>query len=162
LITLLLIAHKLLPSPLLYLSAFFEATRDEYYRKLYNISNQGMWEDWLLYFLNGIAVQGLDVLSRAERINELINNWQAEAANLGIRSGIIQEIIKNLAVNPYCTTKKLAKESGVAFTTISRVLNKLEELGIVAMVSKGKRDKVYCAVSVLQILEEPTKITENL
>ena len=35
LITLLLIEKKMLPSPLLYLSAFFEATRDEYYRQLY-------------------------------------------------------------------------------------------------------------------------------
>ena len=70
LISLLLVQHKLLPTPLLYVSAFFEATRDEYYKQLYNISSQGSWTEWLVYFLNGVAVQGLDVLSGAERADE--------------------------------------------------------------------------------------------
>ncbi|WP_375315829.1 Fic family protein [Wolbachia endosymbiont (group A) of Colletes cunicularius] len=54
LITLLLIERKLLLSPLVYLSAFFEATRSEYYDQLYNISNRGTWHDWFSYFLNGV------------------------------------------------------------------------------------------------------------
>jgi Fic family protein len=56
-----------------HLSAFFEATRDEYYKQLYNVSSKGTWHEWLIYFLNGVAVQSEDVLSRAERINELLN-----------------------------------------------------------------------------------------
>ena len=72
---LLLIEQKMLPSPLLYLSAFFEATRDEYYRQLYSLSAQGTWHDWLIYFLSGIAVQSEDALSRAERINAIDAIW---------------------------------------------------------------------------------------
>ncbi len=159
LITLLLIERKLLPSPLLYLSAFFEATRDEYYRQLYNVSSKGTWHDWLLYFLNGIAIQGLDVLSRAERINELITEWQVKMSNRS--DGIAQEIIRNLAVNPYCTTKKVSKKLGIAFTTAQRAISKLEELGIIIQTSEGKRDRIYCANEILNILEEPTKITED-
>lgn len=37
LIMLLLVEQRMLPSPLLYLSAFFEATRDEYYKQLYSV-----------------------------------------------------------------------------------------------------------------------------
>ena len=77
LIMLLLIEQKMLPSPLLYLSAFFEATRDEYYKQLYRLSSKGIWNEWFIYFLNGVAVQSEDVLSRAERINELLNNLAA-------------------------------------------------------------------------------------
>ena len=160
LIILLLIEHKLLPSPLLYLSAFFEATREEYYKQLYNISSHGTWHEWLLYFLNGVAVQGLDVLSRAERINALIARWQIKVGNRS--EGIVQEIVKNLAVNPYCTTKKVAEKLDVAFTTAARAIGKLEELGIIKQTSQGKRDRIYCANEILTILEEPTKITENL
>lgn len=43
LVGLLLIEQKMLPSPLLYLSAFFEATRDEYYRQLFSVSSNGTW-----------------------------------------------------------------------------------------------------------------------
>ncbi|MEY2393133.1 Fic family protein [Wolbachia endosymbiont of Tettigetta isshikii] len=77
LITLLLIERKLLSSPLLYLSAFFEATQSEYYTQLYNISSKGTWHDWFSYFLNGVALKSLDVLSRAEQINNLITGWQS-------------------------------------------------------------------------------------
>ena len=80
LIILLLIEQKMLPSPLLYLSAFFEATRDEYYKQLYNVSSKGTWQEWLIYFLNGVAVQSEDVLSRAERINKLLNQWKIVVA----------------------------------------------------------------------------------
>lgn len=50
----------------------------------------------------------------------------------------------------------------MAFTTAQRAINKLEKLGIILQTSTGKRDKIYCATDILKILEEPTRITENL
>ena len=47
LITLFLIDRKRLTSPLLYLSAFFEGHRDEYYRRLQRVRTHGEWEPWL-------------------------------------------------------------------------------------------------------------------
>jgi Fic family protein len=44
LVTLLLCAEKLLPQPLLYLSAHFERYRDDYYRNLLAVSQKGAWE----------------------------------------------------------------------------------------------------------------------
>jgi Fic family protein len=41
LITLFLVERGILPTPLLYLSAFFEATRQEYYDRLIAVTNQG-------------------------------------------------------------------------------------------------------------------------
>jgi Fic family protein len=158
LIILLLIEQKMLPSPLLYLSAFFETTRDEYYKQLYSISSHGTWQDWLLYFLDGVATQGLDVLSRAERINKLITEWQLKFG--GSSSETLQNIIKDLAVNPYLTVKKIAANLKLAFTTAQRAIGKLEETGIVSEVSGGKRDRVYCAIQILSILEEPTKVID--
>jgi Fic family protein len=157
LITLLLIERKVLPTPVLYLSAFFEATRDEYYRQLYNVSSNGTWNDWILYFLHGVTIQASDVLSRAERINTLIVDWQIQ---VGQSEGVAHLIVKQLAVNPYITAKKASETLGVAFTTAQRAITKLENLGILSQISKGKRDRVYCATSILCILEEPTKISE--
>jgi hypothetical protein len=50
---------------------------------------------------------------------------------------------------------------GVAFTTAQRGVEKLEKLSIVTEVSKAKRDRVYCAKTILDILEEPAKITPS-
>jgi Fic family protein len=143
LITLLMIERKLLPSPLLYLSGFFEATRDDYYRHLDSVSKKGTWNDWLSYFLRGVAVQALDALSRAERINALIVDWKIQ---LGASQGsAVQEVVSHLAVNPYFTIKKLAQSLGVAFTTAQRAVRRLEALGVASQVTQGKRDRVYCA-----------------
>ncbi len=159
LITLLLVERKILPTPLLYLSAFFEFTRDEYYKQLYKVSSEGSWHDWLSYFLNGVATQSSDVLSRAERINVLLIDWQIKVG--GGSSKIPLEIVKNFAVNPYLNIKKVSESLNVAFTTAQRAIKKLEELGIVSQVSDGKRGRIYCAVQILTILEEPTKMAEN-
>jgi Fic family protein len=158
LIILLLIERNILPSPLLYLSAFFEATRDEYYRQLFNVSSQGSWNDWLSYFLNGVAVQSLDALSRAERINTLVTNWQIK---VGGSSETAQDIVKGLVVNPFLTIKNSAENLNVAFTTAQRAIQKLEALGIISQVSGGSRDRVYCATKILSILEEPTNLNSK-
>jgi Fic family protein len=160
LIILLLIERKILPSPILYLSAFFEATRDEYYRQLYNVSSKSSWNEWLSYFLNGIALQSMDVLSRTERINNLIVEWQIKVGNKTESS--LQDIVKYLAVNPFLTITKIAINLGIAFTTAQRSVSFLEDLGIVSQISEGKRDRVYCATQILGILEESAKITSDL
>jgi len=156
LITLLLIERKILPFPLLYLSGFFEATRDEYYKQLFKVSSQGTWNDWLLYFLNGVAIQGKDVLSRAERINTLILEWQMIVARYP--SSTLQEMVTFFAVNPFLTINKIATRLNIAFTTAQRAVSKLENLGIITQISTNKRDRIFCAKKILDILEEPTKI----
>lgn len=156
LITLLLIERKMLPSPLLYLSAFFEANRNEYYKHLYDVSSRGAWNEWLLYFLNGVAEQGIDAVSRAERINFLIINWHIQAESK--QGSTVHEVITNLALNPYCSTKKVAEKLEVAFTTAQRAIDKLVKLGILTQTSAVKRDKIYCAQDILKVLEEPTKV----
>lgn len=156
LIILLFIEHKVLPTPLLYLSAFFEATRDEYYKQLYNVSSNATWNDWFIYFLNGVAIQSEDVLSRAERINKLLTNWKIQFA--AISSSVTVEIVDHLAVNPYITINKIADELKVAYSTAARSIKKLEEVGILNKTNNNKRDKVYCATEILSILEEPTKL----
>ncbi|MEL6606694.1 MAG: Fic family protein [Bacteroidota bacterium] len=156
LIVLLLIEQQMLPAPVLYLSAFFEATRDEYYRQLFNVSNQGSWHDWLIYFLNGVAVQAEDALSRAERINGLLQEWKLQMASSA--SSVPVAIVEQVTANPYLTINKVAKGLGVAYSTAERGVRKLANANIIQQVGGNKRDKVYCATALLSILEEPAKI----
>src|SRR5438093_2787845 len=60
LLTLLLNSENVLPQPLLYLSAYFERNRNEYYRRLLAVSQNGEWIEWLSFFLRGIAEQSRD------------------------------------------------------------------------------------------------------
>lgn len=157
LIILLLIEQKILPAPILYLSAFFEATRDEYYKQLYCVSTKGSWNEWLIYFLNGIALQTEDVLSRAERINDLLNKWKILVANSS--SNVPLLIVERFAINPYLRTSRIAEELKVAYSTAQRGIQKLEQSNVIKQINGNKRDKIYCATEILAILEEPTRVS---
>ncbi len=151
-ITLFLIERELLPSPLLYLSAFFEATRRDYYDLLLGVSVRGAWEEWLEYFLNGVARQSEDAIERIERIESLLASWRKALEGAG--SKVPLAAIDQLAGNPFWSIAGLAERLGVAYTTARRAIERLEGAGILTPTS-GKRDRVWCARQLLAILDEP-------
>ncbi len=157
LITLLLVERDILPTPLLYLSAFFEATRRDYYERLLEVSLQGEWEAWLEYFLNGVARQSEDAVSRAKRINQLLEAWRMKVA--GASSKTPAMLLNLLAANPFVTAKQAAEQLEVAFTTAQRAIKKLQEAAILEEVGDAQRDRVYCASEILKVLEEPARLT---
>ncbi len=156
LIPLFLMEKEILPAPLLYLSAFFEATHREYYERLAGVSARGEWELWLLYFLSGVARQSEDALSRAERINRMLAQWRRVTSPA--ISKIPGLILDRLAANPFITTKTATQTFKVAFTTAQRAIDFLMKKNILKEISGGKRDRVYCAQKILNVLEEPAKL----
>ena len=156
LVTLYLVERDVLPTPLLYLSAFFEATRSDYYERLRAVTERGDWENWLVYFLSGVARQSEDAVDRASRIQAKLDEWRVKVAG-GTRVPTL--VVERLAANPFVTIKNLAGQLDVAFSTASRAINRLVELGILHQVDERRRDRVYCATAILKILEEPAKLT---
>jgi Fic family protein len=156
LITLSLIAKRVLPSPLLYLSAYFESTREEYYARLLGVTERGEWEEWLAYFLAGVAHQGEDALRRIQRIDDKLSMWRAQLAKAPSR--LPEKAVELFVENPYWTVNKLAARLEVAFTTAQRAIDRLESAGIVALASEAKRNRVYCAHDILEILEESPRL----
>ncbi len=154
LVTLFLVERQILPAPLLYLSAFFEATRRDYYGHLRAVSEDGAWEPWLEYFFNGVARQAEDAIARAQTINELLAQWRQTVA--GSASKVPASLVDLLAENPYWTVTKVAERLGVAFTTAQRAVERLVSASIFTEVSGAKRDRVYCAKAILNILEQAT------
>jgi len=157
LITLFLIEREILPTPLLYLSAFFEASRRDYYDGLRAISERGAWNNWLEYFLLGVARMSEDALWRAARINQLIAQWQRKVAGESTNNPL--RLVELLGTNPFITTKGAAETLGIAFTTAQRTIERLERARILEQVGEAKRDRVYCAKALLEILEEPARLS---
>ncbi|MEY4686891.1 MAG: hypothetical protein RIR76_914 [Verrucomicrobiota bacterium] len=156
LITLSLCARGVLTEPLLYLSAFFEATRNDYYDGLRGITERGDWAGWLEYFFNGVARQSEDALSRAERINQQLADWREAFAGSG--SKVPLQLIDLVGSNPFLTPRETERRLGVAYNTVMRAITALEEGGVLTKVGEGKRDRVFCARAILDILEEPARL----
>ncbi len=156
LITLLLMKRGVLPLPLLYLSAFFEATRRDYYDCLRAVTERSAWEDWLLYFLNGVARQSEDALSRAERINQQLDQWRERVSRTG--SAVALRLLDLLGTNPFITVRKAEDQLDVAYNTAAAALRRLVRLRIVKQIGEARRDRVFCAQALLDILEEPPRL----
>ena len=157
LITLLLVKRGVIPSPLLYLSAYFEATRQEYYARLLGVTERGEWEEWLTYFLRGVALQSEDVVDRIQRIDDLFSQWKQELVRG--QSRLPEKALDLFAENPFWTVGGVAGRLEVAFTTAQRAIDRLERERVVTQVGEARRNRVYCAGAILDVLEEPLRLT---
>ena len=157
LITLSLCVRGVLPRPLLYLSAFFEATRRDYYEGLRRVTEEGDWSGWLEYFLNGVARQSEDALSRAERLDRLLHEWRSQFS--GAAGKTTAKLIDSLGANPFLAPREAERRLKLPYNTLMRGIGRLERAGIVAAVDNRQRNRVFCARAVLDILEEPARLT---
>jgi Fic family protein len=155
LVALLLAERGVLAQPLLSLSAFFDATRQDYYERLLGVSKRGEWEEWLEYFLVGVARESEDAVDRGERMLALISEWRKQARDSG-RTAL--SLVEAVAANPFTTVGDAASRLGVAFTTAQRAIDALVGLGVLRPASEAKRGRVYCAEALFSILGEPLKL----
>jgi ribosomal protein S25 len=86
--------------------------------------------------------------------------WQRQVAGESTNTPL--RIVDLLAANPFISATGIAGQLGVAFTTSQRAIERLELMGIVKLTTEAKRDRVYCARTLLDILEEPAKLTGPL
>jgi ribosomal protein S25 len=87
------------------------------------------------------------------RINGLLAEWQKKVS--GESSNNPLRVVELLGANPFITTKGVTDQLAIAFTTAQRAIERLERARIVKRLGDAKRDLVYCATALLDILEEP-------
>ena len=147
LIILLMIHWNLLPSPLLYLSAYFEEYRQQYYDLLLAVSQKGTWENWLVFFLNGVAVQAEDAIRRGQRLQDLQRAWRAQLTNART-STLLLRLVDYLLGNPVITYRQAEQLLGVTYRSARLNIEKLESLGTLRPVQSG-RSKFFVAHAII-------------
>jgi Fic family protein len=132
LIPLQLIQSNAITQPLIYLSPYFEARRDEYLARLKNVSTKGDWESWVLFFLDAVTVQAEDARSRVQRILALHDRYRQLAATKRSKGPTyaVDAVMEKVIV----TARQVAQYANCDFTTAQSALAALEELGIVVKV----------------------------
>ncbi len=154
LISLLLCQWNLLPIPLLYLSAFFERNRSEYYERLLAISQRGNWEAWLGFFLTGVRDQSHEAALRVERLQRLRDQYRGQLT--GRRSAKrLAEAVDFLIGNPIFSVRGLQSALKLAdFKTVQRYVNDLEEAGIIHEITGRRRNRLYRADAVFDAIQK--------
>ena len=151
LIMFILLEKKLLSQPLLYLSDFFEQHRDEYYRLLLNVSQKGDWKAWITFFLSGVGQQSEDALLTIQKLLDLQSRYRALATSRRVPK-IVNRLIDHLFGNPVISVSALSKAWEVPFPTVQRGVNYLIEKGILREITGGRRNRLFAAHEISDII----------
>ena len=151
LIPLLLMEREVLGSPLLYLSAWFERRRQDYYGGLYAVSATGDWEPWLRFFLEGVREQAADAVARARKLRDLHGDYRRRLQEIGA-SGNALQLADKLFTSPVITRRLAAERLGVTSAGARIIVNRLEEACILHAIH-DTWPRLYAAREVLDLLE---------
>ncbi|MFQ6030208.1 MAG: Fic family protein, partial [Dehalococcoidia bacterium] len=142
---------ELLPQPLLYLSAFFERNRDNYYQYLLDISQHGSWEEWIEFFLQGTREQAREALASATVLMDLNARYRKVLEGETVPA-VTHSIIDQLFINPFITAPFVRDTWNVSFHTAQKAIHRLEQLDILRETTGQQRNRIWIAYEVLNSL----------
>ncbi len=144
LITFLLCQREILLKPVLYLSHFFKQHRTEYYEHLQAIRDHGRWEQWLAFFLRGIASVSREATETARRILALREDHRAAVTtHLGRAAGNGHRVLESLYQHPILSVAEVQELTGTTFTAANNLVSRLLKLGILQESTGYKRNRVF-------------------
>jgi Fic family protein len=150
LIVFLMVEQGLLPSPLLYLSAYFEQRRSDYYDFLQAVRERGEVHRWLDFFLTGVSESATEAVAVSERLVDLREDYRSRLA--GDRSRA-HELLDRLFANPVLTTRRVATDLDTSLQSASNYIRRLETAGVVAEVARVPgRGKRWVSQPILETL----------
>lgn len=141
----------LLPQPLLYLSAYFERSRSDYYEKLLRVSTHGEWGEWIRYFLVGVSTQAREAADLADRLVALHNRYREELQAKHVTANALA-LIDALFENPLVYTRRAELLLDVSAPTARATIRTLEEHGIVREITNRNWRKLYQADEIYGLL----------
>lgn len=149
LIILYLTSEGYLESPYIYPSAYFNRHKVEYVERMRAVSEEGAWESWFEFFLEGLRSQAEQSYRRTHQLRELQERYEAEYSG----STATNRFARQLLQYPYFTAPDLVEYLDVSRRTAYKVVDELESDGLIEEVTGKERGKEYKAVDVFDILQ---------
>ena len=157
LITFLLCTHGILKEPILYLSLYFKSHRQQYYDLLQRVRDQGDWETWLEFFLDGITETSLQAADAAREILRLFEADRHRIEELGRPAASALRVHQMLQQKPLIGINEAAEKLKMSQPTVAKSIQHLEELGIVRETTGRQRGRRFVYSEYLNILNRGTE-----
>lgn len=140
----------LLQLPVLYLSSYFLRTRRDYYTNLMAVTQDGAWEQWIEYFLQGIDQTSRHTLDLIDRVLQAQRNLKHTLAAFDKKLPAA-ELAEVLSQRPYARIKDIVDAGLAERQTASRWLTSLADGGILSDEKVG-RNKLFVNHTLLTVL----------
>jgi len=151
LITFFLMQRGRLSEPLLYLSAFIDAHKGDYYDLLQRVRTHGDWVAWIRFFLQGVSETATEAGQQSKELHRLREQYRSQLRDKPNALGLIDELF----VNPYMTIGRGAKVLEKTHPTAKAAISVLEERKILKEISGRQWGRFYVCAPVLEALEKP-------
>lgn len=154
LITLYLVATGILEKPLLYLSAFFEKNRSLYYDKLTMTREKSDLNQWIKYFLIGIAETAEEGTQTLQKIMQLKSRLETKIMDMGKRSSSAHKLLLGLFKNPVVSVKEIQEITGLSPKSSGELTNLFVENGILVEITKQQRNRIFSFKEYLNLFKD--------
>jgi len=143
-----------LPQPLLYLSAYFERNRKQYYDLLLEVSQEGNWAEWIRFFLRGVEEESRDAVKRSDKLLRL---WQGyrERFQSARSSALLLRLVDELFSRPAITVSWAATRLRITPRAAQLNIDKLVASGILKEATGRQRNRIYVANGIVRIVDAP-------
>jgi len=153
LITLFLIERGRLSQPLLYLSAYIEAHRQDYYALLQRVRTDGDWIGWLRFFITGVTETAGEAVRHAGRLMDLREKFRARLRDKPKALALLDQLF----INPYMTVARAERILKVSNPTARQAVTLLQKNGMLDEISGRAWGRLYLAKPILRAIENPPK-----
>lgn len=153
LITLFLIERGRLSQPLLYLSAYVETHRREYYDLLQRVRTDGDWAGWLRFFLAGVAATAREGVRLAGQLMDLRETFRKRLHEKPKALALLDELF----LNPYMSVARAERVLKVSNPTARQAVRVLEQKGLLEEITGRPWGRLYLARPILDAIESPSE-----
>jgi Fic family protein len=144
LITFWLVEQGILRKPVLYPSLFFKRNRDEYVARLQAVRDEGDWEGWLAFFVDGVGKTAREATDTAHAILQLRERDRARIhEHVGRGSPNALALLDVLLKQPIVSARFVEDALEVSQPTASGLVRKLAELDMLVEITGRKRHRVF-------------------
>lgn len=142
--------EKLVDLPVVYLSKYILEHKNDYYKFLREVTENGRWESWILFMLTAVHETASFTL---EKVNAIYDSFAAAVEKVKTYAPEVysHELVEVIFKQPYCKIAILEEEEIASRNTASKYLRKLEEIGILASEIVG-RETLYKNLPLYKIL----------
>lgn len=144
--------REYLKYPLLYLSAYFEKNRSQYYERLLGVSQKGDWSGWIKFFLKAIADESRDAIDNSRAVLALLDSYRSRVEQKR-PSMYVFKLLDLISRNPYISIPRAAQLLKTSFHTAKAAVEKLQSMKILIETTDKERGKIYCAQELLKIFD---------
>ena len=153
-----LVQEELLNLPILYLSRYIIANKADYYTKLLSVTRDELWEEWLLYMLEGVRSTAIWTTQKISSIRQL-SDHTADHVRTELPKIYSRELIDVIFEHPYCRISDVVKAGIAKRQTASEYLKKLVNLGVLEQHQMG-REQLFLHPKLLMLVTKETNEIE--